>query len=426
MPPVHPLARRRATRSATIALAAAILAGCGDAAPAAQPRTASRTIDIASDLPLDGWAKSSSDEANNAMRLYLSQVQHKAGRFTVSLKIYDDSTPSRGNWDDEACVRNAVAHVRGSEVAVMGPDDSGCARLMVPVMNAVSNGPLLMVSHSSTNPGLTKAWGPDEPQKFAASGRRSFARVAATDDLAGVAAAAYITGTLHASRCYILNDGGLYGLGTARAFAAAAERRGITVLGDKSWPVAATSYIAMFEKIRALRPDCVYLAGSIDNNGMQVIRDKVGVLGDNARVALVATDGFSSDARMDAMPQASGMVVTVGGDSVDQAVRSSPAAATFVAAYKQRYGSAIATAYTLEAVAALQVILAAVEASDGSRASVDAAVFGAANLTVPAAISITGRDITINRSTGDSTSATMTILTVRAGTEAFVSSETVS
>ena len=41
----------------------------------------------------------------------------------------------------------------------MGTYNSGCALpLEVPVLNQAPNGPLLMVSHANTNPGLTKAW----------------------------------------------------------------------------------------------------------------------------------------------------------------------------------------------------------------------------------------------------------------------------
>ncbi len=64
----------------------------------------------------------------------------------------------------------------------MGEFNSGCSKLEAPVLNQDPNGPMLMVSHSSTNPGLTKAWDPGEPELYAPSGKKSFARVITTDD----------------------------------------------------------------------------------------------------------------------------------------------------------------------------------------------------------------------------------------------------
>lgn len=410
----------------TVTSLVALASAYGTGSPPASSAAAGRVIEIASDLPLDGDVKASSEETNKALRLYLDQIRGKAGPYTVRLKIYNNATSARGGWDDETCVKNAVGHLRSAEVAVMGTYNSGCARLMVPVMNQASNGPLLMVSHANTNPGLTKPWGPNEPQKFAPTGTRSFARVAATDDQQGAAGAGFIKHTLGASRCFVLNDGQLYGLGVAKAFATAAAQLGVTVLGNRSWDVGADSYVDLFQQVAAAQPDCVYLAGVFENHGAELIRDKVAVLGDNSKVALIGPDGFSGYAELDAMPQGAGMYLTFIGLSLEEIVKQSPTAGTFITAYQQRYGSPPTSSYALYGVAALQVILAAVESSDGTRRGVERAVFGSANLTVPAASSITGQDITIDHTTGDALTTTLTVLQIRGGVESFVSSQTVS
>ncbi len=59
----------------------------------------------------------------------------------------------------------------------MGTYNSGCAKLEVPVLNQDPNGPMLMVSHANTNPGLTKTWDPGEPDKYYPTGKRNYARV---------------------------------------------------------------------------------------------------------------------------------------------------------------------------------------------------------------------------------------------------------
>ena len=101
-----------------------------------------------------------------------SKIGNKAGTYSVGLKEYDDSTAAKGAWDDATCTANANAHVTNkAEVAVMGTYNSGCAKLEVPILNQDPSGPMLMISHANTNPGLTKAWDPGEPQKYYPTGK---------------------------------------------------------------------------------------------------------------------------------------------------------------------------------------------------------------------------------------------------------------
>ena len=115
---------------------------------------------------------------NKLIQLYLEQIGSKAGDYNVTLKTYDDSTAAKGAWDDAACAKNATDHVANdSEVAVMGTFNSGCAKIEVPTLNQDSTGPMLMVSHANTNPGLTKTWETGEPDKYYPTGTRNYARV---------------------------------------------------------------------------------------------------------------------------------------------------------------------------------------------------------------------------------------------------------
>ena len=130
-----------------------------------------------------GSSKDASNATFNAIQLYLDQVGGKAGNYKVELKKYDDSTAAKGGWDDATCTKNANDHVANTdEVAVMGTYNSGCAKLEVPVLNQAPDGPMLMVSHANTNPGLTKTWDPGEPDKYYPTGKRNYARVVTTDD----------------------------------------------------------------------------------------------------------------------------------------------------------------------------------------------------------------------------------------------------
>ena len=93
---------------------------------------------------------------------------------------------------------------------------------------------------------------------------------------------------------YILNDKEAYGLGVATNFRNAAESLGIKVAGFEAWDPKASSYEALMNKIKGTGADAVFLGGLIDENGAQVIKDKVAVLGPNdGAVKLFAPDGFT-------------------------------------------------------------------------------------------------------------------------------------
>ena len=175
---------------------------------------------ISTDLPLQGSSASTSESTNNMIELYLEQVGHKAGKYNVTLKTYDDSTAAKGAWDDAACAKNATDHVANeAEVAVMGTYNSGCAKIEVPTLNQDSTGPMLMVSHANTNPGLTKPWETGEPDKYFPTGTRNYARVVTTDDYQGQGAAQFAVEDLKVKKAFVLNDNQTYGLGVAKALA---------------------------------------------------------------------------------------------------------------------------------------------------------------------------------------------------------------
>src|SRR5262245_33841213 len=174
----------------------------GTSAPAA-----GGSLVIATDLPLQGASHDASTDTNNAVALLLEQAGGKAGNYNVTLKTYDDSTAAKGGWDDATCAKNANDHVANtSEVAVMGTYNSGCAKIEVPVLNQDPSGPMLMVSHANTNPGLTKAWDPGEPDKYYPSGTRNYGRIIATDDFQGQADAQFAKQDLKVTKCVVLND----------------------------------------------------------------------------------------------------------------------------------------------------------------------------------------------------------------------------
>jgi len=385
-----------------------------------------KTLIISTDLPLQGASADTSGDTNKMIQLYLDSVHSKAGNYTVKLQPYDDSTAAKGAWDDAACAANAQKHVANkSEVAVMGTFNSGCAAIELPILNQDPSGPMLMVSHANTNPGLTKTWDPGTPGKYSPSGKRNYARVVTTDDYQGSAAADFASQTLKAKSVYILNDNQVYGIGVARSFAAQAKKDGIKVLGNDAWDAKASNYTALFQKIKSQNPSMIYLAGIYDNNGGTLIKDKVSVLGNNTKVPMMVPDGFTGYPDEDKLPQAQGEYLTFAGLSSDVLSKVKGPGGTLLAAFQSKYHRAPSGSYPLYGVAAVQVIMAAIAKSDGTRASVTSQVLGGSGITIPKADSVTGKDIVIQPNSGDTTAKDITVEIMKNNAETFLKAQTV-
>ncbi len=408
------------------AVTALAITGCAKNATTGSTGGGSKALVVSTDLPLQGSSATQSDDTNKLIQLYLDQVGGKAGDYTVTLKPYDDATAAKGAWDDAACAKNATDHVANEgEVAVMGTFNSGCAKIEVPTLNQDSSGPMLMVSHANTNPGLTKTWETGEPDKYYPAGKRNYARVVTTDDYQGNAAAAFASADLKVKKCFVLNDNQTYGLGVARQFASAAKKSGIDIVGEQAWDVKQPNYTALFQAVKASNADCVYLGGIYDNNGGQLVKDKVAVLGDNSKVKMLGPDGFTGYPDLLKLPQSDGMYLTFAGLTTDQLTEAGGPPAKLIEAFKSKYGKVPSGNYPLYGVAGMQVILAAIAKSDGTRAGVTNAVLGGEGITIPKADSVTGKEIKIDPATGDTTAKDITVELIKGGKETFLKAQSV-
>jgi branched-chain amino acid transport system substrate-binding protein len=408
---------------AIVALAASACGGGGTTNNASD-----KTLIVGVDLPFQGSSKDSSDDAWNAMNLYLEQVGGKAGNYKVALKKYDDSTAAKGAWDDATCKANGSAHVANTdEVAVMGTFNSGCAKLEAPVLNAAPDGPMLMVSHANTNVGLTKTWDTGEPAKYFPTGKRSYARVVTTDDVQGPADAQFAAKELNVKKVYVLNDTETYGQGVAKTFRDEAVKQGLTVVGEDSWKKSDANYTALMGKIKASGADLVFFGGIFDNNGGQLTKDKVAVLGPNSgAVKLMAPDGFTGYPDFLKLTEADGAYLSFAGLSTDPLKAAGGVPAKFLADYKTKYGADPRSPYALYGVQALQVILAAIAKSDGTRKGVRDQVFEGSGISIPQSQAVIGKAITIDPATGDVNAKDITIELVKGGAETFFKAQSVA
>jgi branched-chain amino acid transport system substrate-binding protein len=371
-----------------IALVALVAAGCGGSssggAPEALPSSSCTAIEyegdgdpdliLASDLPLQGASRTQTEQIVSAIRYQLGTQSWKAGDYNIGFQSCDDATAQAAKWDSGKCSQNANAYAANDKViGVIGTFNSGCAAIIIPVLNEAPNGGIPMLSPANTWPCLTVnlpgGCDKSEPDKFYPSGNRNYLRVAPADDYQGAAVAEFAQAQ-GVKKLFILNDKEAYGLGVATTTKKAAESLGIEVVGFDAWDGKASSYEALMKKVEGTGADGLFLGGLIDENGAQLIKDKVAVLGPNdGKVKLFAPDGFTTQATIDQSgTAAAGMFMSVAGVPTDQfkgtalkfidGLLAGPLAGKTVDPYAI-YGGQSA-----------QIMLDAIAASDGTREDV--------------------------------------------------------
>lgn len=384
--------RPRASRSPRALLAglaaaglAAVASGCGGSQVSACAQveytgTGDPDLVVVSDLPLQGAASRESRQINDAIRAQLQERGFRAGAHTIGFQACDDSTAVAGKSDPGVCASNAAEYADDDSkvIGVIGPLDSRCAAILIPVLNLASGGGIPIVSPTNTYPCLTRGGaGCDlsEPGKYYPSGARNYLRVVGNDVFQGAAAAEFAR-EKGVRRVYVLHDNEAYGVGMATSFRGAARKLGIEVVGFEGWHSAATSHTSLFERVKGKRADAVFLGGLIGQNGARVIEDKVRVLGPNdGDVRLLASDGFAKQQTIDrAGAAANGMYVVAAGVPV---ARLPAAAKRFTTAFAARsLGGRSPHPSAIYGAQAAKVMLDAIATSNGTRGDVTARLFG--------------------------------------------------
>jgi branched-chain amino acid transport system substrate-binding protein len=353
-----------------VAALALVAAGCGG--------DDGETLKIVSDLPLQGSNLVQTGQMVDAIEYVLEQADNKAGDYDIEFESFDDAIASTGNWDEALCASNARTYADDeSIVGVIGTYNSGCAAIIMPILNEAG---VAMISPANTYAGLTHAapgTEEGEPDKYFPTGSRNYARVVASDDYQGKVGADFMKNELGVTKVFILDDKELYGKGVADAFDDAAQNIGLEVAGHEGWDKDAPNYTSLMTKIEATGADGIYIGGVSPNNGGQLIKDKVAVLGDNEKVKLLVSDGFVLDS----------LFADAGADNANGAYGTAPtlpasqlsgSGAEFRDGFQESIGAdENIQVYTLYAATAAQVLLDAIANSDGTRADIIAKMFAA-------------------------------------------------
>jgi branched-chain amino acid transport system substrate-binding protein len=159
---------------------------------------------------------------------------------------------------------------------------------------------------------------------------------------------------------YVLDDKETYGKGLADQFELAAEEAGIEVLGRDGIDGKAPNYRSLMQKIADADPDAIYFGGITQNNGGQLVKDKVGVGMSNEDVIFLGPDGIYEEDFITAAGDAgNGVFATFGGLPEEELPEKGQ---KFVEDYRAKYGEdAAIEAYTSYGYEAANVMLDAIE-----------------------------------------------------------------
>jgi branched-chain amino acid transport system substrate-binding protein len=322
---------------------------------------------VASDLPLQGAIRAQTVQISRSILWALAQKGYKAGQYKIGYQSCDDSTAQTGGWDSAKCATNGRLYAQNrSVIGVVGTFNSGCAKIIVPILNRANPGPLAMVSPANTNPGLTKKWDPGEPNKYYPTGVRNYARVVATDDFQGPADAMWSKAQGY-KKVYVLNDKQTYGFGVASTYRSAAKKLGLQVVGFKGWDAKQSSYEALANAIKASGAQAVFLGGIACNNGAKLMQDIKAVA---PNVKLQMPDGFSDPNANGAV--ANGAYISVAGQPPSSLKGEG---AKFVKSFGKQIGTT-PNPYAAYGAQAMLVMLQAVASGGGDRARTTKAIFG--------------------------------------------------
>ena len=234
---------------------------------------------IATDLPLSSSQRAQTVAMQQAVQFVLEkQYKFKAGNFTIGYQACDDATAQTGAWDPAKCSSNARAYAaERTLIGLLGTFNSGCSKLIVPILNRAPGGAVAMVSSANTNVGLTHfaPWNsPGEPRIYYPTGVRNYTRVAAIRRLPGpcrreLCSRARPSNWPRARSSRRSRTSSSFtttrrsGRASPRGSRPGPRPRGLKVLGFVPWDAKATSYEAIGEQIkRRERSPCTSAASS--------------------------------------------------------------------------------------------------------------------------------------------------------------------
>jgi branched-chain amino acid transport system substrate-binding protein len=366
-------------KSAALALALLALAaaGCGGRKQTAAKPVESRSCSdvvyegegqpdaiVVSDLPRRGVGQPTSTLMIEAIKYVLARRDYRAGDLRIGYQSCNDTV---GNQPFYAglCERNAKAYAAAEDVlGVIGPWNSGCTAVQLPILSSKAAGPLAMISPANTYTGLTRKAtdDPRAPGIYYPEGARNYVRVVPPDERQG-RAVALVASRIGARSVVSITEPDDYGKGMSVPFIAEAQRRGLRAK-DFEWGLHAT-YAPLARRVAVRKPGLVYLAGVPGNNGRRLLVDLRAKLGPH--VVFVGGDAWTSIAPAQLGQAGEGLLMALDGVPTEMLP---PSGKSFLRAFGKPAFVLRGASGAPEAAQAAEVLLDAIGRSDGSRASV--------------------------------------------------------
>jgi len=365
--------------------AATLFAGTALGAALGLPRialAADKTIIIGINLPITGADAAGAKRMMNGALLGISQA-NDAGEipgYTLKPLVLNDATATAGQYDPAQAATNARKFVSNPKVlAAIGPEMSGSAKAMVPILNEAS---ISMITPSATNPDLTN---PQFAAQYVPTGKTTFFRTVTTDAFQGPNMANFYAETLGLKDVYILDDSGAYGVGLADAFQKQAEAKGLKILGRDRLDPTASDYTSVLTKIKSLNASSLYYGG-VANAGVKLVKESYQVV---PNIKKGAGDGmYSPDVTKGAgFPAAEGWYIT----NASPHMTEDPKLLNWINDYTSKFNESpddyAITAYdgVLVIIAALKKVIA--EGKTPTRENLRAAIAGASVDTLQGPVS---------------------------------------
>ena len=249
-------------------------------------RRETRTYILASDFPLQGSSRTQTMQIVEAIRYLLEKSDCKAGDYNIGLPVVRrrDGAGRQVGLGQVLDERATPTPANDKVVGVIGTFNSGCAAIIIPVLNQAPDGGIAMISPANTYVCLTEG-GPGcdatEPDKYYPSGSAQLRPRRRERRLPGRGRGRVRQGAGRQERLHPQRQGGLRPRRRDELPERGRERSASRSPASTAWDPKASSYEALFNKIKATGADAVFLGGLIDENGAQVIKDKVAVLGPN-------------------------------------------------------------------------------------------------------------------------------------------------
>ncbi|HSO99128.1 MAG TPA: branched-chain amino acid ABC transporter substrate-binding protein, partial [Solirubrobacteraceae bacterium] len=294
--------------------------------------------------------------ALNGEKLALSQAGHKAGQWKINFISMDDSTAtSPTNYDLNVCQSDARRAATDSKaVAMIGPFNSGCAEVEIPITNQAG---LAQVSEANTYPGLTTnepGTSPGEPQKYYPSGTRTYLRIVPRDTIQGQAGAVAMK-QLGCTRVAVADDKTPYGVGLATQIQLHQKKYGITVTSVTPVDPTAPNFRSYASSIKAQGVNCVYTAFNPPGE-VQLVKD-INAAIPNAKI--FGGDGVCSGGETN--PAKGGFPKSIGPlfhcTQAAQGLTAYPGGRSFLSAYKAAYGTSNPDPYSIYGYEAMKLTL---------------------------------------------------------------------